>query len=76
MTGADRIEISDKALVWARADAKRRDLRKRYQAAKAGGHAAVITKARNSYLSAASSAAGHRRGLVSMCAVVLARGVD
>jgi hypothetical protein len=77
MTGADRIAISDKALRWQIADQARRDLRKAWVDRIAARSApAVITKARKAYISAAMSCGGHKRGLLTMCAKVNARGVD
>lgn len=77
MTGADQIRIASKALRWQIADQTRRELRKTWIDRIAARSApAVITKARKAYISAAMSCGGHKRGLLTMCARVNARGVD
>ncbi len=77
MTGADRIAISDKALRWQIADQARRDLRKVWvDKIAARATPVVISRARKAYISAAMSCGGHKRGLLTMCAKVNARGVD
>ncbi len=67
MTGADQIDLSTRAVNWARADRKRMEMREAWKAR---------SISYPTYISAARSAGNYRRGLLAAAAAVLARGLD
>lgn len=73
-TGGDIQKVIAQGLKWARADEKRMELRAAWIALRDSGQPSE--SARRAYVSAANSAGGLSRGMLSAFREILRRGVD